>query len=34
MPDHFRIGIGGDTEMTRTGLERISSALDEFARKV
>jgi aspartate/methionine/tyrosine aminotransferase len=34
MPDHFRVGIGGDTEMTRAGLERISSALDEFARKV
>lgn len=33
MPEHFRIGIGGDTEMTRGGLERISAALDEFARK-
>ncbi len=33
MPDHFRLGIGGDTEMLRAGLERLSSALDEFARK-
>jgi aspartate/methionine/tyrosine aminotransferase len=33
MPDHFRLGIGGDTEMLRTALERMSSALDEFARK-
>jgi len=33
MPDHFRLGIGGDTEMLRVGLERLSSALDEFARK-
>lgn len=33
MPDHFRVGIGGDTEMLRVGLERMSSALDEFARK-
>jgi aspartate/methionine/tyrosine aminotransferase len=34
MPDHFRIGIGGDTETLRAGLERISAALDEYARKV
>jgi aspartate/methionine/tyrosine aminotransferase len=33
MPDHFRVGIGGDTAMLRAGLERMSSALDEFARK-
>ena len=33
MPDHFRLGIGGETEMLRAGLERMSSALDEFARK-
>ena len=33
MPDHFRLGIGGDTEMLRVALDRISSALDEFARK-
>jgi len=33
MPDHFRLGIGGETEMLRAGLDRVSSALDEFARK-
>ncbi len=32
MPQHFRIGIGGDTSELRSGLERISAALDEFAR--
>jgi aspartate/methionine/tyrosine aminotransferase len=31
MPQHFRIGIGGDTEMTRSGLERLNLALDEYA---
>ena len=24
MPQHFRIGIGGDPEMTRVGLERLA----------
>ncbi|MGH9593073.1 MAG: aminotransferase class I/II-fold pyridoxal phosphate-dependent enzyme, partial [Bryobacteraceae bacterium] len=33
MPEHFRLGIGGDTELLRAGLERISDALDEFAKK-
>jgi len=33
MPEYFRLGIGGDTEMLRAALERMSSALDEFARK-
>jgi aspartate/methionine/tyrosine aminotransferase len=33
MPEHFRLGIGGDTETLRAGLERVASALDEFARK-
>jgi aspartate/methionine/tyrosine aminotransferase len=33
MPEHFRLGIGGDTEILRAGLERVASALDEFARK-
>jgi aspartate/methionine/tyrosine aminotransferase len=33
MPDHFRLGIGGETETLRAGLERMSSALDEFPRK-
>jgi aspartate/methionine/tyrosine aminotransferase len=31
MPQHFRIGIGGDTTQLRDGLERLSAALDEFA---
>jgi aspartate/methionine/tyrosine aminotransferase len=30
MPRHFRIGIGGDPEMTRVGLERLALALDEY----
>jgi hypothetical protein len=30
MPEHFRIGLGGDPQMTREGLERLSDALDEF----
>lgn len=33
MPQHFRIGIGGDPEMTRVGLERLGLALDEYGRK-
>ncbi|PYU17621.1 MAG: aminotransferase [Acidobacteria bacterium] len=28
MPEHFRIGIGGDTEMVAEGLERLAAALD------
>lgn len=32
MPEHFRIGIGGDTQNLRAGLERLGSALDEFQR--
>ncbi len=34
MPEHFRLGIGGDTETLRIGLERLAAALDEYARKV
>jgi aspartate/methionine/tyrosine aminotransferase len=30
MPRHFRIGIGEETANLRSGLERISAALDEF----
>ena len=30
MPQHFRIGIGGDPEMTRVALERLGAALDEL----
>jgi aspartate/methionine/tyrosine aminotransferase len=32
MPQHFRIGIGGATAELRTGLERLSGALDEFSK--
>lgn len=31
MPDHFRIGIGCTTETLAEGLERLDSALQEFA---
>jgi aspartate/methionine/tyrosine aminotransferase len=30
MPQHFRIGIGGDPEMTRVALQRLGAALDEL----
>lgn len=30
MPQHFRIGIGGDPEMTRAAFERLGDALDEL----
>ena len=30
MPDHFRIGIGGETEPLMASLERLGAALDEF----
>jgi aspartate/methionine/tyrosine aminotransferase len=33
MPQHFRIGIGGETAMLSAGLERLSDALDEFGRR-
>lgn len=33
MPDHFRLGYGGDTETLRQGLERIGNALDEIAAR-
>ncbi len=32
MAQHFRAGIGGDSEMTRIGFERLASALDEYRR--
>jgi aspartate/methionine/tyrosine aminotransferase len=31
---HFRIGIGGDPEMARLGLERLNDALNHYARCV
>jgi hypothetical protein len=30
MPQHFRIGIGGDPEMTRVALDRLNNALNEL----
>ncbi|MGD0913463.1 MAG: pyridoxal phosphate-dependent aminotransferase [Terracidiphilus sp.] len=30
MPDHFRIGIGGDPTMTGEALKRLAAALDEW----
>ncbi|HEV2298081.1 MAG TPA: pyridoxal phosphate-dependent aminotransferase [Candidatus Acidoferrales bacterium] len=32
MPEHFRIGIGGKTDLLEEGLERLGQALDEMAR--
>ena len=32
-PDHFRVGVGGETENVRGGLTRIAAALDELASK-
>ncbi len=32
MPDHFRIGMGGDVAMTAEGLKRLGAALDEFGK--
>jgi len=33
MPRHFRIGMGGDTATLRSGLERLSAALDDFDKR-
>lgn len=33
MPQHFRIGISGNTDELRGGLERLGTALDEIARR-
>jgi aspartate/methionine/tyrosine aminotransferase len=33
MPQHFRIGIGGETAGLRAGLDRLSAALDAFAKQ-
>jgi aspartate/methionine/tyrosine aminotransferase len=30
MPDHFRVGIGGETEMLEEGLRRLGQALDDM----
>jgi hypothetical protein len=31
MPNHFRVGLGGDTEIIKEGLARLGAALDELA---
>lgn len=33
MPEHFRLSIGGDTEMLSGGLERLGAALDEIKQR-
>jgi hypothetical protein len=30
MPDHFRIGLGGDPAMTADALSQLSKALDAY----
>jgi hypothetical protein len=32
-PEYFRIGVGGNTEVVRQGLSRVSAALDELAAR-
>ena len=32
MPAHFRVGIAGDTDVLKAGLERLGQALDETSR--
>jgi aspartate/methionine/tyrosine aminotransferase len=34
MPEHFRIGLGGDVAMTAEGIRRLGRALDEFGANV
>ena len=31
MPAHFRVGIAGESEVLKAGLERLSAALNELA---
>jgi aspartate/methionine/tyrosine aminotransferase len=33
MPRHFRLGMGGDAEMTAEGLRRLGCALDEYGKR-
>lgn len=33
MPEHFRLSIGGDTEMLSGGLERLGATLDEIKQR-
>jgi hypothetical protein len=30
MPDYFRLGIGGDTDLLVAGLQRLGKGLDEL----
>jgi hypothetical protein len=32
MPDHFRIGMGGDAAMTAEALKRLGAALDAYGK--
>ena len=32
-PQHFRLGLGGETEMTREGMVRLAAALDEWSER-
>jgi hypothetical protein len=32
MPEYFRIGMGGETEMVRASLGQLGLALNEFSR--
>jgi aspartate/methionine/tyrosine aminotransferase len=34
MPQHFRIGIGGDPDTTRIALDRLAQTLDDYVRTV
>ena len=33
MPEHFRVGLGGEPQMTAEGLERLAAALDQLRTK-
>lgn len=32
-PEHFRLGLGGETAILQSGLERLGAALDDFVRR-
>lgn len=33
MPQHFRVGLGGEIEMTAAGLERLGAAVEEYGKR-
>jgi hypothetical protein len=33
MPDHFRMGIGGESDALAASLKQLGAALDEFGDK-